>query len=69
VPASPGNSHEDGGCHIVMFKATPEKYIQLGKFNANVMPCTSPAIAGGKLFVRTATTATEDSGVACYELK
>ena len=68
VPAMPGNSHTDGGCNLLMFKATGEKYIQLGKFNANVAPCTSPAIFGGKLVVRTATTETEDSGVACYDI-
>ena len=46
----------------IMFKASADKYEELGRFNPGVAACTSPAIAGGKLYLRL------ENGVACYDL-
>jgi outer membrane protein assembly factor BamB len=58
-----------GGGHgpsrdVVMIKATPEGYIELGRFAAVAMPIlmSSPALADGKLYLRLA------ECVACYDL-
>jgi hypothetical protein len=50
---------------IQMVKATPdEKCVQLGVFNPNALcSMTSPALAGGKLFLRL------EDRVACYDLR
>ncbi|MBI3830641.1 MAG: PQQ-binding-like beta-propeller repeat protein [Planctomycetes bacterium] len=50
---------------IQMVKASPdEKYVQLGIFNPkNLCSMTSPAVAGGLLFLRL------EDGVACYDLR
>jgi len=48
------------GSEILVVKPTQEKYIELASFNPHVAPCTSPTIAGGKLFVRQA------DGIACW---
>jgi hypothetical protein len=47
---------------MLMFKANPAKYEELGQFDAGVVECSSPTIAGGKLFVRAI------DGIACYDL-
>ena len=46
----------------VMYRATPEKYEELGRFRSNATICTSPAIVGGRMFLRL------KDGVACYDL-
>lgn len=47
----------------VMFKANPAKYEQLGILPDIVSSFASPAIAGGKLYLRLA------DGMACYDLR
>jgi hypothetical protein len=47
----------------IMFKASPEKYEELGRFDPHVAACTSPAIAGGRMYLRL------DNCVACYDLR
>ena len=47
---------------IGMFRASYEKFEELGRFPAGISPCSSPAIAGGKLYVRMT------DHVACYDL-
>ena len=48
---------------VVMYRASPEKYEELGKLQLDVTFGASPAIVGGKLFLRLA------DGVACYDLR
>jgi outer membrane protein assembly factor BamB len=55
---------------MVMFKATPEKFEELGRFPKEgekgiVTSCSSPAIANGKLYLRLSG---KDYCVACYDL-
>lgn len=57
-----GNGRQMGFA-LDMVNATPEKFVQLGSFNAQVTPDSSPAIAGGFLFVRVT------EGIACYDLR
>ncbi|MBI3830420.1 MAG: PQQ-like beta-propeller repeat protein [Planctomycetes bacterium] len=45
-----------------MFKAVPEKFEELGRFTPHVTICSSPTIAGSKLYLRL------DDGIACYDL-
>ena len=59
----PGRGGWTGGAPIVMFKATPEKYIELGKFNAQASMLSSPAFSDGRLFVR------QPASVSCYDLR
>jgi outer membrane protein assembly factor BamB len=47
---------------VEMLKATPEKFLQLGAFEPKVAPMSSPAVAGGRLYLRLV------DGVACYDL-
>jgi outer membrane protein assembly factor BamB len=49
--------------NIGMFKASPEKFEELGRFPAWTSEHSSPAIAGGKLYVRM------KDHVACYDLR
>ena len=58
------NGGPDGGGTepIGLFDANPEKFAALGVFNARLLGCTSPAVAGTKLFVHTTT------GIACFDL-
>ena len=56
-------SGEDNGANTICFRATPEKFEQLGKAKLNQAICTSPAVADGRLYLRL------DQAVACYELK
>lgn len=51
-----------GNMFVAMVSATPDRYKLLDKTRVSLAPCTSPAIAGGKLFVRTT------EGMACYDL-
>jgi outer membrane protein assembly factor BamB len=53
--------HEKG--NIVMLRATPEKYEELGRIKEFTAACSSPAMAGGKLYVRMF------DHVACYDLE
>jgi len=48
---------------LSMIKAAPEKYVELGVFNPRMCMMTSPAVAGGKLYLRLL------DGVACYDLQ
>jgi len=61
------NAKDDPAARIVMFKATPEKYEELGAITkAGDKPwfceLSSPAVANGRLFVR------QLDAVACYDL-
>jgi len=49
---------------IIMYKATPEKYEELGRFPIpkGMRAWTSPAFAGGKLYLR------HLDGIVCYDL-
>jgi outer membrane protein assembly factor BamB len=47
---------------VAMVDAKPDRYKLLDKTRVSLAPCTSPAVAGGKLFVRT------QDGLACYDL-
>ena len=53
-----------GNCDAgtIMYRATPDKYEELGRFKSNATICTSPAVVDGKLFLRL------KDGVACYDL-
>ena len=54
---------DDMNCKFpVMVRATPEKFEQLGKADLGMFACTSPAIAGGRLYIRRC------NDVACYDL-
>jgi outer membrane protein assembly factor BamB len=47
---------------VIMFKAAPEKYEELGRFNPGTANCSSPSIVAGRLFLRL------KDAVACYDL-
>jgi len=48
---------------LTMFKAVPDKYVEVGRLpQREVVSCSSPAFAGGKVFVRMPT------AIACYDL-
>jgi hypothetical protein len=50
---------------LVMFRATPEKYEELGRIPGTPNPLnglSSPAVAGGRLYLRL------KNAVACYDL-
>ena len=51
------------GFALEMIQPSPEKYISLGTFNPEMAQCSSPAFAGGKLYLRLW------DGVACYDLR
>ena len=56
---------KNGPGGIVMFKATPEKFEELGFIDGSgkgLCSMSSPAVANGKLFVR------QNAAVACYDL-
>lgn len=55
------SGHEGGGS-VVMYKAAPGKYEEGGRFNPHVVECSSPAIAGGKLYLRC------EDGIYSYNL-
>ncbi|HWG06141.1 MAG TPA: hypothetical protein VG271_14090, partial [Beijerinckiaceae bacterium] len=68
VIATLGSAHQitkewRGGYAVVMFKATPEKYAELGRFDPHACHMCSPAIADGKLYVRLL------DSIACYDLR
>jgi hypothetical protein len=48
--------------YVVMYRATPDKFEELGRFNPHAGPGASPAIAGGKLYLRL------QDCLACYDL-
>lgn len=63
-----GSSHQitkkwGGGYAVVMFKATPEAYVELGRFDPHACHMTSPAFHDGRLYVRLL------DGIACYDLR
>jgi hypothetical protein len=45
-----------------MVKVTPDAFVELGRFNPRMCMMTSPAVAGGKLYLRLL------DGIACYDL-
>ncbi|MBI3829816.1 MAG: PQQ-like beta-propeller repeat protein [Planctomycetes bacterium] len=50
-------------CHPIAFKTTPDKFEVVGEMpQVNVAPFTSPAIAGGRMYLRLV------DSVACYDL-
>ena len=50
------------GSQLLMIRATPEEYAPLGVANVGAEMWPSPAVADGKVFVRTA------RGIACFDL-
>ena len=52
----------DEGAHLVMWRAAPEKFELLAKATIGAKNCTTPTIAGGRLYLRL------EKGVACYDL-
>jgi len=61
--AGPAHSYGSADYPVVMFKATPEKYIELGLFRPHAAFLNGIAIANGKMFVRTV------DSVACYDIE
>jgi outer membrane protein assembly factor BamB len=57
-----GNGHDADRFQVEMLRATPEKYDLLSAFSPGVTAFSSPAVAGGKLYLRLW------DGVACYDL-
>ena len=51
------------GPWLYLIKATPEKFTLLGKADVDAVKWTSPAVADGKVFLRT------KDGVVCYDLR
>ncbi|MCL2641799.1 MAG: PQQ-binding-like beta-propeller repeat protein [Phycisphaerales bacterium] len=51
------------GADLVMFRATPEKFEQLGRIKNISVQWTTPAFADGFLFIRT------EKNVTCYDLR
>ena len=51
------------GGRLLMFKATPERYIPLAEARLSIVVCTSPAVAEGKMYLRL------KHAVACYDLQ
>ena len=64
----PGHSHTEKGCGIVIFRATPDTYEEIGRFVPHAASCESPAIADGRLYFRTESEE-GDYGVVCYDLR
>ncbi|MBI3832153.1 MAG: PQQ-like beta-propeller repeat protein [Planctomycetes bacterium] len=52
-----------GGAPLIMFKATPEKYIELGRFDPQACLMCASAFSDGKLFTRLL------DSVACFDLR
>ena len=48
---------------LAMIKVCPDKYVEQGVFNPHMCMMTSPALAGGKLYLRLL------DGIACYDLQ
>lgn len=55
-------AHAKSHSKTVLFKPTPEKFEQTGEIVDGVACCTSPALAGGRLYLRLS------NCVACYDL-
>jgi outer membrane protein assembly factor BamB len=55
--------YEDNKWFIVQFDATADSYQEQGRLKLDAGAYSSPAIAGGKLYLRL------DDGVACYDLR
>ena len=54
----------DRGNTLLMLRATPAKFDLLGKASVGSLQCASPAIAGGRLYLRLG----DGDGIACYDL-
>ncbi|MBI3830427.1 MAG: PQQ-binding-like beta-propeller repeat protein [Planctomycetes bacterium] len=57
-----GDGHSCKPFKVEMLQATPEKFVQLSVFDPGALYFCSPALAGGRLYLRTA------DGVSCYDL-
>lgn len=51
------------GTFLWLLQATPERYSVLSRTDCRITLCTSPAVAGGRLYLRQA------NGIACYDLR
>jgi outer membrane protein assembly factor BamB len=51
------------GTSLLVVQATPERYGVLGRDDLRVTLCTSPAVAGGRLYLR------QGDAIACYDLR
>ncbi len=51
------------GTYLSLLQATPEKYSLLSKDDYRITLCTSPALVGGRLYLR------QGNAVACYDLR
>jgi outer membrane protein assembly factor BamB len=58
-----GSDYIWGNWGIMMLQANPEKFVQLGAFEAGMIPWSNPALAEGALFLRT------ETGLSCYDLR
>jgi outer membrane protein assembly factor BamB len=54
--------NSENSLFAVMYRATPEKYEELGRFNPDAGPGASPVVVAGRLYLRL------QDGVACYDL-
>jgi outer membrane protein assembly factor BamB len=53
---------DEGSFYILMYRAAPEKFEELGRFNPHMVAGDSPAIVGGKMYLRL------QDCIACYDL-
>ena len=51
------------GSKLLAIRATPEEYELVGSTKVGAMQCPTPAISGGKLFVRA------KDGIVCFDLR
>jgi outer membrane protein assembly factor BamB len=51
------------GTFLWVLQASPERYTVLNQADCRITLCTSPAIAGGRLFLR------QNNAIACYDLR
>jgi outer membrane protein assembly factor BamB len=58
-----GKIYADDGNLLCMIRATPDKYERLGQTEVDVPTYPSPAIANGRIYLRTA------HGIVCYDLR
>jgi outer membrane protein assembly factor BamB len=56
------DDQDSEGAWTLMFRATPDKFEQLGRFHSGAANCTSPSLANRKLYMRLQT------AVACWDI-
>ncbi len=54
--------NSENSLYAVMYRATPEQYEELGRFNPDAGPGASPVVVSGKLYLRL------QDCIACYDL-